>query len=199
MAANATPLLPDRPPVLCPGCPHRASYYALKLALGPEFEETVFTTDIGCYTLGLLPPLSMADHLLCMGSSIGTAGGFARASDQRVIAFIGDSTLFHAGIPAIVNAVHNRHRFLIVILDNRTTAMTGLQPHPGLEFCAAGPAPAVPIERLLEGCGLSHIHIIDPLDLQKATEVFEQALKESEEEVTAVISRHPCVLLGSGG
>ncbi|MCR4404593.1 MAG: indolepyruvate ferredoxin oxidoreductase subunit alpha [Candidatus Acetothermia bacterium] len=191
--------LPDRPPVLCPGCPHRASYYALKLALGAEFEKTIFATDIGCYTLGLLPPLAMADHLLCMGSSVGTAGGFSRASDQRVIAFIGDSTLFHAGIPAIVNAVHNRHKFLVVVLDNRTTAMTGLQPHPGLEFCATGPAPAVPIETLLQGCGVRHVHIVDPVDLQKATAVFEEALKESEEEVTAVISRHPCVLLSSGG
>jgi indolepyruvate ferredoxin oxidoreductase alpha subunit len=191
--------LPDRPPVLCPGCPHRASYYALKLALGKEFKDTIFTTDIGCYTLGLLPPLSMADHLLCMGSSVGTAGGFSRATGQRTVAFIGDSTLFHAGLPALVNAVHNRHKFLVVILDNRTTAMTGHQPHPGLEFCAAGPAPAVPIERVVEGCGVRHIHVIDPLDLQKATEVFKEALKESEEEITVVISRHPCALLSSGG
>ncbi len=191
--------LPDRPPVLCPGCPHRASYYALKLALGKEAENTIFTTDIGCYTLGLLPPLSMADHLLCMGSSVGTAGGFAKATDQRVIAFIGDSTLFHAGLPAIVNAVHHGHKFLVVVLDNRTTAMTGHQPHPGLDFSALGPAEPVPIERLLSGCGVRKIHVIDPEDLHGALLAFQEALKESERELTVVISRHPCVLLGQEG
>lgn len=190
--------LPDRPPVLCPGCPHRASYYALKLALGKEAENTIFTTDIGCYTLGLLPPLAMADHLLCMGSSVGTAGGFARATDQRVIAFIGDSTLFHAGLPAIVNAVHHGHKFLVVVLDNQTTAMTGHQPHPGLAFSALGPAEAVPLERLLSGCGVRKIHVIDPEDLHGAVVAFREALKESETELAVVISRHPCVLLSQG-
>lgn len=195
------PVLPSRPPVLCPGCPHRATYYALKLALGEEFKEAIFATDIGCYTLGMLPPLGMADYLLCMGSSIGTANGFAQATDQRVIAFIGDSTFFHAGIPALVNAVHNQHRFLVVILDNRTTAMTGHQPHPGLEFSASGPATAVSIERLVEGCGVQKkkIHIIDPLKLKRAVEVFKEALKESEQEIAVVISRSPCVLLKSRG
>lgn len=187
--------LPDRPPVLCPGCPHRATYYALKLALGEEQERTIFTSDIGCYTLGLQPPLSMADYLLCMGSSLGTAGGFARATDQRVVAFIGDSTLFHAGLPALVNAVHNRHKFLVVVLDNRTTAMTGHQPHPGLEFSALGRAPAVSIERLVEGCGVRRIHTIDPTELQEAVEVFKRALEESREEIVVVVSRAPCALL----
>ena len=187
--------LPDRPPVLCPGCPHRASYYALKLALGGEQEETIFTSDIGCYTLGLLPPLSMADYLLCMGSSVGTAGGFARATGQRVVAFIGDSTFFHAGVPALINAVHNGHRFLLVILDNRTTAMTGHQPHPGLEFSALGRAPAVKLEKLVSGCGVNKVYTIDPTELGEAVEVFKQALEESREEVTVVISRAPCALL----
>ncbi len=191
--------LPDRPPVLCPGCPHRATYYALKLALGGAVEGTIFTTDIGCYTLGLLPPLSMADYLLCMGSSIGTANGFARATDQRVVAFIGDSTLFHAGIPALINAVHHRHRFLLVILDNRTTAMTGHQPHPGLDFSPCGPVQTVEMERLIAGCGVERIHTIDPMELQEAVEVFKQALRESEAEVSVVISRHPCALLDGGG
>ena len=188
--------LPDRPPVLCPGCPHRATYYALKLALGEEeHEKTIYTSDIGCYTLGLQPPLAMADYLLCMGSSIGTANGFAQVTAQKVVAFIGDSTFFHAGIPALINAVHNGHRFLLVILDNRTTAMTGHQPHPGLDFSALGPAPAVSIERLVEGCGVKRIHTIDPMELQEAVGVFKQALEESEEEITVVISRAPCALL----
>jgi len=196
--------LPPRPPVLCPGCPHRATYYALKLALGEEeHKKTIYTSDIGCYTLGLLPPLEMADYLLCMGSSVGTAGGFARATrqGQRVVAFIGDSTFYHAGIPALINAVHNQHRFLLVILDNRTTAMTGHQPHPGLELSALGPAPAVSLERLIEGCGVDpeRVHVIDPMDLQRAVEIFKRALRESEEGVAVVISRHPCALLERAG
>ncbi|OGF56339.1 MAG: indolepyruvate ferredoxin oxidoreductase subunit alpha [Candidatus Fraserbacteria bacterium RBG_16_55_9] len=197
--AQTLPPLPARPPQLCAGCPHRATYYALKLALGDEFKNTIFTTDIGCYTLGLLPPLEMADYLLCMGSSIGTANGFTRATDQRVVALVGDSTFFHAGIPALTNAVHGQHKFLLVILDNRTTAMTGHQPHPGLEFSVTGHVPAVAIEDVLQGCGVRSIHILDPAGLQEAVDVFKEALQESKEEIAVVISRHPCVLLRSGG
>lgn len=187
--------LPNRPPQLCSGCPHRATYYALKLALGDELKNTIFATDIGCYTLGLLPPLEMADYLLCMGSSIGTANGFSRATDQRVVAFIGDSTFFHAGVPALMNAVHGKHKFLLVILDNQTTAMTGHQPHPGLAYSASGDAPAVSIEDVVRGCGVKKTHVIDPAQLKEAVEVFQRALKESEEEISVVISRRPCILL----
>ena len=122
--------MPDRPPNLCAGCPHRAMYYAVKIALKDLGVEGIFPTDIGCYTLGLLPPLSMADFLICMGSSISTAAGISRATGQKVVAFIGDSTFFHSGLPALVNAVHQRHDFLLVILDNGTTAMTGSPAPP---------------------------------------------------------------------
>jgi indolepyruvate ferredoxin oxidoreductase alpha subunit len=110
----------------------------VKIALKDLGVEGVFPTDIGCYTLGLLPPLSMADFLICMGSSISTAAGISRATGQKVVAFIGDSTFFHSGLPALVNAVHQKHDFLLVILDNGTTAMTGHQPHPGVSLMPPG-------------------------------------------------------------
>ena len=119
-------------PTCAPGCSHRATYYAVKIALRDLGMEGIFPTDIGCYTLGLLPPLSVADYLLCMGSSVSTAAGISRATGQKVIAFIGDSTFFHSGMAGLVNAVHNRHDFLLIVLDNGTTAMTGHQPHPGV-------------------------------------------------------------------
>ncbi|MFI5355539.1 MAG: thiamine pyrophosphate-dependent enzyme, partial [Desulfobaccales bacterium] len=137
--------LPDRPPNLCPGCPHRAMYYSVKIALRDLGLEGIFPTDIGCYTLGLLPPLSMADFLICMGSSINTAAGISRATGQKVVAFIGDSTFFHSGLPGLANAVHNGHDFLLVILDNGTTAMTGSQPHPGVTLTPPG-YPGKPID-----------------------------------------------------
>jgi len=107
------PALPGRPPNLCAGCPHRATYYAVKQVYGPD---TIYPTDIGCYTLGLLPPISMADFVICMGSSVSTGCGFSRATDQKVVSFIGDSTFFHSGITGLVNAVHNNHKFTLVIL-----------------------------------------------------------------------------------
>ncbi|MEM2935140.1 MAG: thiamine pyrophosphate-dependent enzyme, partial [Candidatus Thermoplasmatota archaeon] len=100
----------SRPPVLCPGCPHRATYYAVK-QVAPK--DAIYPTDIGCYTLGILPPYKTADFLLCMGSSVGSACGFSKATKQKVIAFIGDSTFYHAGLPALINAVHHNHNFIL--------------------------------------------------------------------------------------
>ncbi len=130
------PEIPQRPPTLCAGCSHRATFYEVRKAA--EGMETIYPTDIGCYTLGLLPPLSSADFLICMGSSVGTSGGFSKVTDKKVIAFIGDSTFFHSGIPGLINAVFNNHNFTLVILDNGTTAMTGHQPHPGVDMQQIG-------------------------------------------------------------
>jgi indolepyruvate ferredoxin oxidoreductase alpha subunit len=183
--------LPLRSPQLCPGCPHRATYYALK-QVAPK--NSIYPTDIGCYTLGLEEPLGLADYLLCMGSSIGTANGFAIATQQPVIAFIGDSTFFHAGLPALIDAAHHRRKFVVVILDNRTTAMTGHQPHPGLEIDGMGkPAKAVDLEALARGCGVEHVQIIDPLDLESAKQSFKRALDWNG--ISVVIARSPCILL----
>ena len=101
------PEIPQRPPTLCAGCSHRATYYEIQKAAKAEGVDTIYPTDIGCYTLGLLPPLSAADFLICMGSSAGSPGGFSTATDQKVISFIGDSTFFHSGIPGLVSGVFN--------------------------------------------------------------------------------------------
>ena len=121
--------LPGRPPNLCAGCSHRAMYYAVRKVFG---DEAVYSSDIGCYTLGMVPPLRAADFLFCMGSSVSAGSGFAMVSDRPVVGFIGDSTFFHSGMTGLANAVFNKHDVLLVILDNGTTAMTGHQPNPGV-------------------------------------------------------------------
>jgi len=180
-----------RPPVLCPGCPHRATYYAVK-QVAPK--DTIYPTDIGCYTLGLLPPYETADFLLCMGSSIGTGCGFSHATKQKVISFIGDSTFYHAGLPALINAVHHNHNFVVVILDNSTTAMTGHQPHPGTELDGMGnEALPIDMEKVVRGIGVKHVEVIDPRNLKEAKEAIKRALEY--DGLSVVISKAPCILL----
>ena len=187
--------LPNRPPTLCPGCPHRAAYHSVRRAaknLG--IENIIHPTDIGCYTLGIDSPYDAADYLLSMGSSIGTSCGFSKATDQRIVSFIGDSTFFHAGIPALINAVHNKNRFVLVILDNRTTAMTGGQPNPGLPVDGMGyEAPEVSIEKLVSATGVEFLETINPLNIKKSQETLERALEY--EGVAVVVSRYPCMLI----
>jgi indolepyruvate ferredoxin oxidoreductase alpha subunit len=187
------PELPQRPPNLCPGCPHRATYYAVKKTFG---QDAVYPTDIGCYTLGLLPPLSMADFLICMGSSVSTAGGFSKVLSQPVIAYIGDSTFFHAGVPGLINGVANGHRFLLVILDNGTTAMTGHQPNPGVSLTRQGPVePRVNLEALVKGCGVERVFTVNPLQVKKTRDTIAQIKTAmAEPGVTVLISRSPCPL-----
>ncbi|UCG69506.1 MAG: indolepyruvate ferredoxin oxidoreductase subunit alpha [Thermoplasmata archaeon] len=183
--------LPSRPPVLCPGCPHRATAYAAKEA---SSENTIFPMDIGCYTLVLQKPLRTADIVLCMGSSVGTACGFAEVTDQDVIAFIGDSTFFHAGIPGLVNAVHSGHKFVLSILDNSTTAMTGFQPHPGVDVGRQGRnAKGLDINDVVLGCGVEYSKVVDPYDLKKTIDILKEALESPT--ISVVIARHPCALM----
>ncbi|PKK81495.1 MAG: indolepyruvate ferredoxin oxidoreductase subunit alpha [Thermoplasmata archaeon HGW-Thermoplasmata-2] len=185
-------VLPSRPPVLCPGCPHRATYYAVKQAA--KGKSVIYPTDIGCYTLGRGPPLNMADYLLCMGSSVGTACGFSVATSNHIVAFLGDSTFFHAGIPPLVNAVHNKERFVLAILDNRTTAMTGHQPNPGTDKDGMGyEAPAIQLEGLVKGCGVEFVRTVDPRNLKETVQAFKEALEFPK--VSVIISRSPCILL----
>jgi indolepyruvate ferredoxin oxidoreductase, alpha subunit len=185
--------LPDRPPNLCAGCPHRAMYYAVKIALKDLGVEGVFPTDIGCYTLGLLPPLSMADFLICMGSSISTAAGISRATGQKVVAFIGDSTFFHSGLPALVNAVHQKHDFLLVILDNGTTAMTGHQPHPGVSLIPPGyPGEHVPIQRVVKALGVEQFWTVNPYKYKESLAATKEAL--AAKGVRVLLSQAPCIL-----
>ncbi len=184
--------LPSRPPVLCAGCPHRATYYAAKKAVGNT--GAIYSTDIGCYTLGVQPPMQCADFTLCMGSSVGAAGGFAQVTDQKVIAFIGDSTFFHAGIPPLINAAYNDHDFVMVILDNRTTAMTGHQPNPGVGREHGGiETPSIPLEPLVRACGVKQVRTVDPYDFNSTIEAMREAV--AYDGLAVVIAKRPCPLL----
>lgn len=186
------PEVPQRPPNLCAGCSHRATYYAVKKAA--EGTDTIYPSDIGCYTLGFLPPLSMGDYVICMGASVGSACGFARATDQKVVAFIGDSTFFHSGVPGLINAVFNNHNFTLVILDNGTTAMTGHQPHPGVDMdklrCSG--YGQVSIEELVKAIGVCHVAVIKPFNLKKSIAAVRSAL--DFEGTSVVIARQACAL-----
>ncbi len=156
--------------------------------------ETIYPTDIGCYTLGFLPPLSMGDFLICMGSSVSTACGFSKATDKKVISFIGDSTFFHSGISGLVNAVFNNHNFTLVILDNGTTAMTGHQPNPGVDmsnFNLSGYG-RVSIEAVVRAIGVEHVTVIKPYKVKKSIEAIREALEYKG--VSVIISQEMCTL-----
>src|SRR6056297_3786754 len=190
--ASDIPDLPQRPPNLCAGCSHRATFYAVNKAA--EGMETIRPTDIGCYTLGFMPPLSNGDFLICMGSSIGTSCGFSKATGKKVIGFIGDSTFFHSGIPGLINAVFNRHDLTLVILDNKTTAMTGHQPHPGVDMEQLGYSGYgnVSIENIVRAIGVSRVEIIRPYRVKKSIEAIRRALEFKG--VSVVIYRELCAL-----
>ena len=184
--------LPGRPPVLCPGCPHRGVFYELnKLGLR-------VMGDIGCYTLAALPPLNALDACLCMGASIGMAGGAERAQgkafSRNTVAVLGDSTFIHSGITALIDAVYNRETITVIILDNRITGMTGHQQNPatGLDIHNQ-PAPQLNLEKLVECCGVRDIAIVDPFDLKGTEKAVREATQR--EEVSVVIARRPCALL----
>ncbi|MFP4515307.1 MAG: indolepyruvate ferredoxin oxidoreductase subunit alpha [Desulfovibrionales bacterium] len=182
--------LPGRPPNLCAGCTHRAAYLAVREVFG---DDALYSSDIGCYTLGLLPPLRMADFLFCMGSSVSAGSGAAKAGDKPVVAFIGDSTFFHSGITGLVNAVYNNHDLLIVILDNRTTAMTGHQPHPGVDHSVLGPNPSpVDITAIVKGCGVKNVRKVKPSNLKGTRKVLEELKAESG--VRVLVAEEPCPL-----
>ncbi len=186
------PEIPARPPNLCAGCSHRATFYAVKKAA--EGLDTIYPNDIGCYTLGFLPPLSMGDFVICMGSSVSSACGFSKATDQKVVAFIGDSTFFHSGLTGLVNAVHNNHNFTLVILDNGTTAMTGHQPHPGVDMDALNMAgyQRISIEAVVRAVGVSHVTIVKPFKIKKSIEAIREAL--AFKGVSVIISQEICTL-----
>ncbi len=188
------PPLPGRPPTLCAGCPHRATFYAVKEVYGAD---AVNPTDIGCYTLGLLPPLSMGDFVICMGSSVSSSCGFATATDQKVVAFIGDSTFFHSGITGLINAVHNNHKFTLVILDNGTTAMTGHQIHPGVDTTPMGlNLPQVIVEDVVRGCGVKDVHVVKPFNIKKTMESLKASLEY--DGMSVVVSKEFCPLFAKG-
>ena len=191
--APVPPQLPVRPPVLCAGCPHRASFYAVKRAMGKQ--KTIYCGDIGCYTLGNAKPLDMCDTCLCMGAGINIAQGvFHVEPDTKCFAFVGDSTFFASGITGAVNAFYNQSDLTLVILDNSTTAMTGHQPHPGTGRTMMGEVvEKVSIEKILRAIGLTTVETVNPLDHELAVETV--ARVAAEPGVKAIIFKSPCVVL----
>ena len=189
--------LPVRRPSLCPGCPERAAFFAIRRA----FPEAIYTSDIGCYTLGL--NLGAVDTVLDMGAGITLASGFYHAFAQDgidipIIATIGDSTFYHSGSASLLNAVYNGARFILVILDNETTAMTGMQPTPGTGVTAdGGEGTIVSLERIVKGCGVDWVRVIDPYDVDATVALLKEAgefSRSPEGGIATLIARHPCLI-----
>jgi len=178
-----------RPPVLCPGCPHRGMMVSLK-------KLKVYTTgDIGCYTLGALPPLEQIDTCLCMGASIGHAFGIEKAgkTDRKTVALLGDSTFLHSGITALASTVYNKGTTTTVIVDNRITAMTGGQDHPGTARTLMGEEThAVDLAKLCNAVGVEHVRVVDPYDLEETTNALKEEIERDAPSV--VITNRPCML-----
>jgi indolepyruvate ferredoxin oxidoreductase alpha subunit len=186
------PEIPGRPPTLCAGCSHRAVFYAVKQAT--KGMDVIHPSDIGCYTLGFLPPLAMGDFVICMGASTSTPAGFSIATGKKVLSFIGDSTFFHSGISGLINAVFNNHDMTLIILDNRVTAMTGHQPNPGVDMAELNLSGynTVDIESVVRGLGVQHVSVIRPYNLSKSIEAIKEAL--DFKGVSVIIAKEKCVL-----
>ncbi len=197
-AANVTPP-PGQRPSLCPGCPHRSSFYALKKAL----PKGIYAGDIGCYTLGI--NLGALDTCLCMGASISQAGSFYQTFAESgetippIAAIIGDSTFYHSGIPALINARWEGSRFVLLLVDNSTTAMTGNQPTPAAGIRADGSqGAALDLETLVKGCGIEKINVVDPYDQENTIAVLKEAQQYTLAEnggIAVVIARRGCLMI----
>jgi indolepyruvate ferredoxin oxidoreductase alpha subunit len=160
--------------------------------------DTIYPSDIGCYTLGFLPPLNMADFVICMGASVGSSCGFSKVTEKKVISFIGDSTFFHSGVAGLINAVFNNHNFTLVILDNGTTAMTGHQPHPGVDMAKLNldGYGRISIETVVRALGVTHVSVIKPYKVKKSIAAIKAALEFKG--VSVVISQETCTLYAKG-
>lgn len=187
------PELPVRPPVLCAGCPHRASFFAVKEAM--KGKKSVFCGDIGCYTLGNAMPLDMVDTCLCMGAGVNITQGIGKIEpDTACFAFVGDSTFFASAITGMVNAVYNQANMTLVILDNSTTAMTGHQPHPGTGKTMMGQAvDKVSIVETLHGIGVKTVEVVNPLHLKEAIACVKRVA--AQDGVKAILFKSPCAVL----
>ncbi|MDD1671743.1 MAG: indolepyruvate ferredoxin oxidoreductase subunit alpha [Methanomicrobiales archaeon] len=181
--------VPVRPPIMCAGCMHRATFFAMKKV----FKDGIYPSDIGCYTLGL--QLGAVDTCICMGASITIGSGIYHAGETHpIVCTIGDSTFLHTGIPGLMNAVYNGASMVVVILDNRTTAMTGHQPHPATGSTAlGGETPPVSLEAICRACGVQYVETVDPYDLPTLTAAFQRAAEYTG--VRVVIARQPCVII----
>jgi indolepyruvate ferredoxin oxidoreductase alpha subunit len=180
--------IPKRFPQLCPGCPYWFVFSAIKKAVDPQ--KVIFGGDIGCYMLAGLAPHFLQDYLSCMGSSLGIAHGIKKSTEQKLITLIGDSTFFHAGLPALINIVRNQSNPLIIVMDNQTTAMTGHQPHPGIKI---NENPTIKIEDLVKASKIKNLKIIDPANLEELTKTIREYLNKKEASV--IIARRKCARL----
>ena len=189
--------LPVRRPTLCAGCPERPAFFAIKRAL----PKAIYPSDIGCYTLGL--NLQAVDTVIDMGAGITLASGFYQAyhqdkNDIPIVATMGDSTFYHSGTSSLLNAVYNNARFILVLLDNEITAMTGMQPTPGIGVTAEGTeGQKIPLEALIRGCGVKWIKTIDPYDVDGMIQLLKEArqyTKSEEGGIAVIVARHPCII-----
>jgi indolepyruvate ferredoxin oxidoreductase alpha subunit len=191
---QSSELIPKRPPVLCAGCPHRSVFYILKKL------RLKVMGDIGCYTLSVLPPLNSLDSCLCMGAGIGQALGMEKADPEikgKIVSVIGDSTFFHSGITPLVDSIYNKGSGVIIILDNRITAMTGHQVHPGVGITLMGEETnEIKAEEIARGAGVRNIRVVDPYEIS----LFEKTVREElkKDQLSVIIARRKCVLLEKG-
>jgi len=197
LAKIKIPKNPKRFPNLCPGCPYWSVFNGVKQGIkesGLSKADIVFGGGIGCYMLASFAPHNIQDYLFCMGSSMGIAHGIKKAvKSQKLIAFIGDSSFFHAGMPALVNIVHNQSNPLVIVLDNRITAMTGQQPYPGIKDAGREKEGVrIKIEKVIEAFGVENLKIIDPVEnYQEFVNTVKTFLKK--DKVAVIIARHPCL------
>ncbi|MBR1646527.1 MAG: indolepyruvate ferredoxin oxidoreductase subunit alpha [Selenomonadaceae bacterium] len=186
------PNCPPRPPVMCAGCPHRGLFYSLKK------RKCIVLGDIGCYTLGAVPPLSTIELTLCMGASIGATHGFNKMlgsqSESKTVAVIGDSTFMHSGMTGLANVAYNQSNSTVVILDNSITGMTGHQQNPSTGLNIKGdPAGKIDLESLCRAMGINRVRVVDPYNLAECDTAIKEELAAAEPSV--IISRRPCALL----
>ncbi len=185
------PDLPGRPPALCPGCPHRGAFHTLS-KMGASS-----TGDIGCYTLGLMPPYNALETVVCMGASIGVLAGIEKAVGRekmpKLVSAIGESTFVHSGITGLIDMVYNGNTGTVMIMDNSLTAMTGGQENPTTGKNLRGePAPALDLEKLVLACGVKHVRTIDPHDLPLIKKAFEEEFER--DELSVIITKRPCIM-----
>ncbi|OLS26083.1 MAG: Indolepyruvate oxidoreductase subunit IorA [Candidatus Thorarchaeota archaeon AB_25] len=190
-------ILPERPPIFCPGCPHRGTLWAFRQALQQLKirDNIVFNNDIGCYSMAFLPPNEFSDSMLAMGASLGISAGMEMALEDKVIAMVGDSTLYHAALPGIVNLIHHNSNVTLFVLDNSVTAMTGQQFNPNSPFDAGGtPARKINMEKMFEALGADKIVIMDPYETRDCIDTIKEAIEA--DGFSVIISRRECALYG---
>ncbi|MHA1578265.1 MAG: thiamine pyrophosphate-dependent enzyme [Candidatus Freyarchaeota archaeon] len=187
---EASKKIPARTPAFCPGCPERALLYSLRKVTN---DQAIYGGDIGCYVMSFFPPLGVTDWIVCMAGGLGVANGMCMKTDQDIVALMGDSTFYHTGIPALANSVYNDANVLLIIFDNRWTAMTGHQPHPGSGVRGMGEkSPSMPIEDVVKALGVKYVRVVDPFEVNRTINVLTDALKHKGPKV--IISRRECML-----